>query len=80
VNEPKKVKAVCPPMRSPGPAIGLGAQWTQGYLRNQDRWDEFVAAQCPGAGLIKWGLHKRVYLYKDRIIKASIIGVSPDEG
>ena len=80
MNEPKKVKAVCPPMRSPGPAIGLGAQWTQGYLRNQDRWDEFVEAQCPGAGLIKWGLHGRVYLYKDRIIKASIIGVSPDEG
>ena len=46
-------------MRSPGPAIGLGAQWTQGNLRNQDRWDEFVEAQCPGAGLIKWGLHKR---------------------
>ena len=41
-------------MRPPGPAIGLEAQWTQGYLRNQDCWDEFVAPQCPDTGLIKW--------------------------
>lgn len=66
--------------RSPGPAFSLGTHWVREYLRNQDRWDEFVAAQCPDARLIKWGLYSRVYLYEDRIIKASIIGAGQGEG
>lgn len=55
--------------RHPNESRNDDQNWVQGYIRNQQCWDEFLEKELPRAVPIKWGLSKRVFKRRDRIIK-----------